>query len=61
MFNQVVGDGANLFILIVGLLIGFLNALAYVDMKKVEKEQNESGKDHYRVVPLPAVRIVYPQ
>ena len=46
MFKQVIGDGANLFILIVGLLIGFLNALAYVDMKKVEKEQNESGKDH---------------
>jgi len=41
MIEQVVGDGANLFILIVAILIGFLNALAYVDMKKVEKEQNE--------------------
>ena len=46
MFDQVVGDGANLFILIVGLLIGFINALAYVDMKKVEKEQEQQGKDH---------------
>lgn len=46
MIDQVVGDGANLFILIVAILIGFLNALAYVDMKKVEKEQKESGKDH---------------
>lgn len=46
MFNQVVGDGANLFILIVALLIGFINALAYIDMKKVTKEQEEPGKDN---------------
>lgn len=46
MFEQVVGDGANLFILIVGLLIGFLNALAYVDMVKVKKEQEEQEKKH---------------
>lgn len=43
MIEQVIGNGANLFILIVALLFGFVNALAYVDMKKVEKEQNESG------------------
>ena len=46
MFNQVVGNGANLFILIVGLLIGFVNALAYVDMTKVKKEQEQQEKDH---------------
>ncbi len=46
MIDQVVGDGANLFILIVALLIGFVNALAYVDMKKVEKEQEQSGENH---------------
>ncbi len=47
MFTQVVGDGANLFILIVALLFGFVNALAYVDAQKVKKEQEEgSGKDH---------------
>lgn len=46
MFDQVVGNGANLFILIVGLLIGFINALAYVDMTKVKKEQEQQEKDH---------------
>ena len=46
MIEQVVGDGANLFILIFALLTAFLNALAYVDMKKVEKEQEQQGKDH---------------
>ena len=43
MFHQIVGDGANLFILIIALLFGFVNALAYVDMKKVKKEQEEKG------------------
>jgi uncharacterized membrane protein (DUF106 family) len=46
MINQVVGDGANLFILIVAILIGFINALAYIDMKKVKKEQEQAGEDH---------------
>lgn len=46
MFDQVIGDGANLFILIVALIIGFLNALAYVDYLKVKKDQEEPGKDH---------------
>ena len=41
MFDQVVGSGANLFVIIVAVLFGFVNALAYVDMKKVEKEQEE--------------------
>lgn len=45
MFEQVVGDGANLFLLIVGLLIGFINALAYVDMTKVKKEQEQRDKN----------------
>jgi hypothetical protein len=46
MIDQVVGDGANLFILIVAVLIGFLNALAYVDYLKVKKDQEEPGQDH---------------
>ncbi len=44
MFEQVVGSGANLFVIIVAVLFGFVNALAYVDMKKVEKEQKEKGQ-----------------
>ncbi len=46
MFSQVVGDGANLFILIVALLFGFVNALAYVDAQKVKKEQEETENKH---------------
>ena len=46
MFSQVVGDGANLFILIVALLFGFVNALAYIDSLKTKKEQEEPGNDH---------------
>ena len=41
MFEQVVGSGANVFVIIVAVLFGFVNALAYLDMKKVEKEQEE--------------------
>jgi len=46
MIEQVIGDGANLFILIVAILIGFVNALAFVDYQKVKKEQEEPGKEH---------------
>lgn len=46
MIDQVVGNGANLFILIVALLIGFVNALAFVDYQKVKKEQGEPEEKH---------------
>lgn len=46
MIDQVVGDGANLFILIVAILIGFVHALGFVDYQKVKKEQEESEKGH---------------
>jgi len=39
MFDQVIGDGANLFIIIVAVLIGFASALGYVDFKKTKKEE----------------------
>ncbi len=44
MFEQVVGNGANLFVLIIALLFGFVNALAYVDNRRVTKEQEEKGQ-----------------
>jgi hypothetical protein len=44
MFHQIVGDGANLFVLIVALILGFVNALAFIDMDKVKKEQEEKGQ-----------------
>jgi hypothetical protein len=46
MIEQVIGDGANLFILIVAVLFGFVNALAFIDYQKVKKEQEEPGNDH---------------
>jgi hypothetical protein len=41
MFNQYVGDGANIFIAIVAVLIGFATALGYVDFLKVKKENKK--------------------
>jgi hypothetical protein len=44
MFQQYIGDGANIFIAIVAVLIGFATALGYVDFLKTKKEQ-ENKKD----------------
>jgi hypothetical protein len=41
MFHQVVGNGANLFITIVAILIGFVAALGFIDKQKTEKEQEK--------------------
>ncbi len=40
-FDQVVGNGANIFLLCVAVIFGFVNALAFVDARKVKKEQEE--------------------
>jgi hypothetical protein len=39
IFNQVVGDGANLFMLIVAIVIGFAAGMAYTDYTKTKKEE----------------------
>jgi len=39
MFDQVVGEGANIFITIVAVLVGFFAAISYVDFVKVKKEE----------------------
>jgi len=44
MFDQIIGEGANIFITIVAVLIGFVTALSYVDFLKVKKE--EEGEKH---------------
>lgn len=41
MFNQIVGDGANQFMIIVAVIIGFVNALAYVDYQRTKKNQEK--------------------
>jgi len=43
MFHQFIGDGANVFIAIVAVLIGFATALGYVDYLKTTKKEK---KDH---------------
>ena len=40
-FNQNVGDGANLFLIIIAILIGFVAGLSYIDNMKVKKEQEK--------------------
>jgi hypothetical protein len=42
MFQQYVGTGADWFILIVAVIIGFVNALAFIDYQKTKKEQKQS-------------------
>ena len=41
MFHQFIGDGANIFIAIVAVLIGFATALGYIDFLKTTKNQNK--------------------
>jgi len=41
MFEQNVGDGANLFVIIVAVIIGFVSALGYLDHKKTTGNQSK--------------------
>jgi hypothetical protein len=41
MFEQYTADGANVFITIVAVLIGFAAALGFIDFRKVKKEEKE--------------------
>jgi hypothetical protein len=41
MFEQYVGSGANLFITIVAVIIGFAAAMGYVDFQKTKKQENK--------------------
>jgi hypothetical protein len=41
MFEQYIGDGANLFIIIVAVLVGFATALGYLDFTKTKKDEKK--------------------
>ena len=41
MFQQFIGDGANIFIAIVAVLVGFATALGYFDFLKTRKQQEK--------------------
>ncbi len=43
MFNQVVGSGANTFLIIVAVLVGFAAGLSFVDFKR-EKKKEQPGE-----------------
>ncbi|MEK6783209.1 MAG: hypothetical protein AABY93_16025 [Bacteroidota bacterium] len=40
MFEQNVGDGANLFVVIMAIIIGFASALGFTDFLRTKKEDN---------------------
>jgi hypothetical protein len=41
MFQQFIGDGANIFIAIVAVIIGFVTALGYTDYIKTKREEQQ--------------------
>jgi hypothetical protein len=41
MFEQYIGDGADLFIIIVAVLVGFATALGYLDFIKTKKDEKK--------------------
>jgi hypothetical protein len=43
MFEQYIGHGANVFITIVAVLIGFAAAMGYIDFLKTKKEEKKEN------------------
>ena len=41
MFEQNVGDGANIFVTIVAVIIGFASAMGYIDYMKSSKKEDK--------------------
>ena len=41
MFEKYIGDGANLFIVIVAVMVGFATALGYLDFLKTKKDEKK--------------------
>ena len=39
MFNQNVADGANLFVIILAVIVGFAAAMGYVDYRRTKREE----------------------
>jgi hypothetical protein len=39
MFEQNVGDGANLFVIILAVIVGFAAAMGYVDFVRTKKQE----------------------
>ncbi len=43
IFDQIVGSGANAFVTIVAIIVGFIAALSFLDSKKTFKENDENA------------------
>lgn len=41
MFEQNVGDGANLFVIIVAVIVGFVAAMGFLDKMKTTKNEKK--------------------
>jgi len=41
MFQQFIGDGANVFIAIVAVVIGFATSMGYLDYVRTKKEEKK--------------------
>lgn len=39
IFNQNIGDGANIFITVIAVVVGFVAGLGYIDFIRTKKEQ----------------------
>ncbi len=42
MFEQIVGSGANAFLIIIAVVVGFVSALGFIDSRKTEKENEQN-------------------
>jgi hypothetical protein len=42
MFPQYTGDGVNIFIAIVAVLVGFATAIGYIDFMKTKKQEKKN-------------------
>ena len=42
IFNQIVGSGANAFVTIIAVVVGFVAALTFLDSKRTFKENDEN-------------------
>ncbi len=44
MFDQNVGDGANLFVVILAVIIGFASAMGYTDYLRTKRDEHNEPK-----------------
>jgi len=43
IFHQMVGSGANAFVVVIAVIVGFVSAISFLDSKKTFKENDENS------------------